>query len=216
MVLEKTPENPLDSKEIKPVNLRGNQPWIFIGRIDAKAETPVFWSSNANSWLIGKVSDAGKDWGKKEKRVLKDEKAGWHHWCNGHELGQTFVDGERQRGLACCSPWGHKEFMTGRLNNNKSLAPEASDLTTTLDIENISRDHTQKKAVKKIHTVTWVDLWMSGILSELTVGIRMFHRKGKAWRRIRSKKARVRSLGTLPLTMIIVIFQALFICQEVC
>ena len=79
---------------------------------------------------------------------------GWHHQCSGHEFRQTSGDGEGQRGLACCSPWGHKESMTGRLNNNKSLAPEASDLTTTLDIENISRDHTQKKAVKKIHTVT--------------------------------------------------------------
>ena len=83
------------------------------------AEAPVFWSSDRNSWLIGKVPDAGKDWGQKEKRASEDEMARWHHWCNGHELGQTLGDGEGQRGLACCSPWGHKESdMTGRLNNN--------------------------------------------------------------------------------------------------
>ena len=78
-VLEKTSESPLDSKEIKPVNLKGYQFWILIGRTDAEAEAPVFWSSDGNSWLIGKVSDAGKDWGQKEKRASEDEMAGWHH-----------------------------------------------------------------------------------------------------------------------------------------
>ena len=73
MVLEKTPESPLESKEIKPVNLKENQPWIFAGRTDAKAETPVFWWSDANSWFIGKVPDAGKDWGQKKKRASDDE-----------------------------------------------------------------------------------------------------------------------------------------------
>ena len=85
MVLEKTPQSPLDSKEIKPVNLKGNQPWILIGRTDAEAEAQVFWSSDANRWLIEKVPDAGKDWGQKEKRASEDEMAGRHHWCNGHE-----------------------------------------------------------------------------------------------------------------------------------
>ena len=89
----------LDSKEIKPVSLKGDQPWIFPGQTDAEAEAPVFWSSNANRWLIGKVPDAGKDWGQKEKRVPGDEMAGWHHWCNGHELGQTPRDGEGEEGL---------------------------------------------------------------------------------------------------------------------
>ena len=112
----KTPENPLDSKKIKSVNLKGNQPWIFVGRTEDEA--PVFWSSYANSWLIGKVPDAGKDWGLKEKRASEDDKAGQHHSCNGHELGQTSGDGEGQGGLVCCSPWGHKELDTnGRLNN---------------------------------------------------------------------------------------------------
>ena len=93
-VLEKTPESPLYSKEIKPVNLKGKQPWIFTGRTDAEA--PVFWSPDANSWLIGKVPHAGKDWGQKEKRTSEDEMAGWHHWCDEHELQQTLEDGEGQ------------------------------------------------------------------------------------------------------------------------
>jgi len=83
--------------EIKPVNFKGNQLWILIGRTDAEAETPVFWLSNVNSWLIGKVPDAGKDWRQKEKRVSEDEMARWHHRCNEHELGQTSGDGEGQR-----------------------------------------------------------------------------------------------------------------------
>ena len=115
--LKETPESPLDSKEIKPVNLKGDQPWIFTGRTDAEA--PVFWSSDANSRLIGKVPDAGKDRGQKEKRVSEHEVAGWHYWCNEHELGQAPGDGEGQRSLACCSPWGRKESdTTGWLNNN--------------------------------------------------------------------------------------------------
>ena len=98
----------LDSKEIKPVNPKGNQPWILVGRTNAEAEAPVFCSSDVNSRLIGKVPDAGKDWGQ-EKRASEDEMTGWHHWCNGHELGKTSGDGEGQGGLACCSPWGQKE-----------------------------------------------------------------------------------------------------------
>ena len=123
MVLEKTPESPpLDSKKIKPVNLKGNQLWILVGMTDAEAETPVFWSSNANSWLIRKVPDAGKNWGQKEKRVSEDETAGRHQWGNEHELGQTLGDGEGQGGLACCSPWGYKELdMTEWLNKNNKL-----------------------------------------------------------------------------------------------
>ena len=87
VMLEKTPESLLDSKEIKSVNLKGNQLWILVGRTDAEA--PVFWPPDSNSWLIGKVPDTGKDWGQKEKRASEDEMAGWHHQCNGHELGQT-------------------------------------------------------------------------------------------------------------------------------
>ena len=118
MVLKKTPESPLDSKEIKPVNLKGDQPWIFSGRADAEAEAPVFWSSDVNRQLIGKVSDAGKDRGQK-KRGSEDETAGRYHQCNGHESGPTAGDGKGQGGLVCCSPWGWKELdTTGWLNKN--------------------------------------------------------------------------------------------------
>ena len=111
---------PLNSKEIKPVNLKGNKPCWF-GRTDAEAETPVFWSFAVNSWLIGKVPDAGKDWGQKAKRVSEDETDGWHHQCNRHEPGQTLGDGEGQRGLECCTPWGSEESdTTGWLNNNNA------------------------------------------------------------------------------------------------
>ena len=108
MVLEKTPESLLDSK-IKPVNLKGNQPWLLVGRTNADAQKPVFWSSDVYCWLIEKVPDAGKDWGQKEKRVSEDEMAGWHHRCNRHELGQTSGDGEGQRGLACCKD--HSRYL---------------------------------------------------------------------------------------------------------
>ena len=122
VVLEKTPERPLDSKEMKPVNHKEDQPWILIGRTDAEAEAPGFWSSDVNSRLIGKVPDAGKDWGQKEKRASGDDMARQHYRCNEHELGETLGDDEGQGGLACCSPWGHKESdTTGWLNNNNKL-----------------------------------------------------------------------------------------------
>ena len=105
MVLEKTLENPLDSKEIKPVNPKGNQSWIFIGRTDAEAL--IFWPPHLNSQLIGKDPDAGKDWGKDEKRVIEDKMVGWHHGINGHEFEQTPESSEGQ-GPWCFSPWGHR------------------------------------------------------------------------------------------------------------
>ena len=113
VLLEKTPEIPLDSKEIKPVSLKEDKPWIFTRRTDAEAKVPVFWSSDVGRWLTGKVPDAGKDWGQKEKRASEDETAGQHHWFNGHELGQTQGDVDGQWGPACCSPWGHKEMWMG-------------------------------------------------------------------------------------------------------
>ena len=84
VVLEKTLESPLDCKEIQPVYSDGDQPWVFFGRIDAKAETPVLWPPHAKSWPIGKDSDAGRDWGQEEKETTEDEMAGWHHWLDGH------------------------------------------------------------------------------------------------------------------------------------
>ena len=117
VVLEKTLESPLDSKEIKPVNPKGNQSWIFIGRTDAEA--PILWPPDAKNWLIGKDPDAGKDWRQGEKGMTEDEMFGCHHWLNGHEFEQALGDGGGQGSLSCCSPWGCKELdMTVWLNNN--------------------------------------------------------------------------------------------------
>ena len=85
-VLEKTPKSPLDCKEIQPVNPKGNQCWICIGRTDAEAETPIFWPLDGKNWLTGKDLDAGKDWRREEKGMTEDEVVGWHHWHNGHEF----------------------------------------------------------------------------------------------------------------------------------
>ena len=109
VVLEKTHESPLDCKEIQPVHSEGHQPWVFFGRTDAKAETPILWPPHVNSWLIGKDSDAGRDWGQEEKGTTEDEMAGWHHPLNGHEFEWTPGLGDGQGGLACCDPWGRKE-----------------------------------------------------------------------------------------------------------
>ena len=112
---------PLDCKEIQPVNLKGNQPWIFIGRTGAKDETPILWPLNAKSWRIGKDPDAGKDGRQEEKGMTDDNMVGWHHRLNGHESEQDLGDGEGQGGLECCSPWGCKESdMTEWLNNNNN------------------------------------------------------------------------------------------------
>ena len=96
---------------------KGNQSWIFIGRTDAEAETPILWPPDAKNWLIGKDPDTRKDWRREEKGVTEDEIVGWHHQLNGHEFEKTVVVGDGQGGLACCSPWGLKELdTTERLN----------------------------------------------------------------------------------------------------
>ena len=86
VVLEKTLESPLDYKDVQPVHPKGDQSWVFIGRTDATAEAPVLWPPHAESWLIGKNSDAGRDWGQEEKGTTEDEMAGWHHLLDGHEF----------------------------------------------------------------------------------------------------------------------------------
>ena len=117
VVLEKTLESPLDCKEIKPVNPKGDQSWILIGRADAEAETPILWLPDVNNWLIGKAPDAGKDWRQEEKGTTEDEMVGWHHRLYGHEFEQVLGVGDGQGGLVCCSSWGHKELdTTERLN----------------------------------------------------------------------------------------------------
>ena len=116
--------SPLNSREIKPVNPKGNQSWIFIERIDAEAEAPVLWPLNAKRWLVVKDPDSGKVRRQEEKGTTEDEMVGWHHWLNGHEFEQTPEDREGQRRLACCSLWGHKEWDTSERLNNKNLKCE--------------------------------------------------------------------------------------------
>ena len=106
--LEKILENPLDRKEIKPVNPKGNQPWIFIGRTDTEAEVPIVWPPDAKSQLTEKDADAGKGWGQEEKRITKDGMVKWHHRSHGHEFEHAPGVADGQGGLACCSPWGCK------------------------------------------------------------------------------------------------------------
>ena len=110
VVLEKTIGSPLDCKEIKPVNPKGNQLWIFIGRTEAEALT--LWPPNVKSWLIWKDPDAGKDWRWEEKGKTEDEMFGWHHQLNGHGFGWTPGVVDEQGGLACCGSWGRKELDT--------------------------------------------------------------------------------------------------------
>ena len=117
VVLQKTLESPLDCKEIQPVNPKGNQSWMFIGRTKAEAETLILWPPDAENWVIGKDPDAGKDWRQEAKEMTEDKMVGWHHWLVGHELEQAPGVGDAQGSLACCSPWSHKELdMTEWLN----------------------------------------------------------------------------------------------------
>ena len=113
VVLEKTLESPLDCKEIQPVHSEGDQPWVFTGRSDVEAETPILWPPDAKSWLIWKdPDDQWKDWGQEKKGMTEDEMVGWHHWLNGHKFGYTLGAGDGQGGLVCCGSWSHKESDT--------------------------------------------------------------------------------------------------------
>ena len=127
VVLEKTLESPLDCKEIQPVHSEGDQSWVFTGRTDVEIETQILWPPDAKNLLIGKDPYAGKDW-RREKGMTEDKMVGWHHWLNGYGFGLTpgIVDG--QGGLACCSPWGHKELdMTEWLNWTKLICIPMAD-----------------------------------------------------------------------------------------
>ena len=117
MVLEKTLESPLNCREIQPVHQKADQSWVFIGRPDVEAETPIVWPPDGKSWLIWKDPDAGKDWGHEEKGMTEDEMVGWHHQFNAHGSGWTPGVGDRQWGLVCCGSWGRKvSDTTERLN----------------------------------------------------------------------------------------------------
>ena len=146
-----TLESPLDCKEIQPVHSKGDQSWVFCGRNDAKAETPVLWPPHAKSWLIGKDSDAGRDWGQEEKGTTEDEMAGWHHWLDGHGSEWTPGAGDGQGGLACCDSWGHKESDTTEQRN-------WTELTFLLDFS-------------MYHYFVWVFSWFILIMSNLVFNI---------------------------------------------
>ena len=116
---EKTLKSPLD---IQPVHPKEDQFWIFIGRTDAEAETPILWPPDAKSWLVWKDPDAGTDWRREEKGTIEDEMVGWHHWLDEHEFEQALGVGDGQRGLACCGPCSCKESdMTERLKELKCV-----------------------------------------------------------------------------------------------
>ena len=126
VILEKTLETPLASKEIQPVHRKGNQSWIFIWKTDD--ETPILQPPNVKNWLIWKDPDAGKDWRQEEKGTTEDEMVGWHHQLNGHEFEQAPGVGDEQGSLACCSPWGCKELGTAdELNWADSVPNSVSD-----------------------------------------------------------------------------------------
>ena len=110
VVLEKTLESSLDCKEIQLVHPKGNQSWIFIGRTDAEAETPILWPPDVKNWLIRKYPYTGKDW-RQEKGTMEDKTVGWHHWLNGHEFEQGTGVGDGQGSLACRSPWCMTEWL---------------------------------------------------------------------------------------------------------
>ena len=170
VVLEKTLESPLDCKEIQPVHSKGDQPWDIFGRNDAKAETPVLWPPHAKSWLIGKDSDAVRDWGQEEKGMTEDEMAGWHHWLHGHEFEWTLGVGDGQGGLACCDSWGRKESDTTEQLNWTELKKERWEQkwtllqaasgwkrSTHLDLEDWLESG---EKIKKLHTcITLTSQW---------------------------------------------------------
>ena len=124
VVLEETLESPLDCKEIQPVHPKGNQSWVFIGRTDAEAETPIFWPPDVKNCLIGKDPDTGKDW-RWEERMTEDEMIGWHHQLNGLEFEETPEVGDGQGGLECCSPCSCKESDTSEQLNWTGEDPPA-------------------------------------------------------------------------------------------
>ena len=116
VVLEKTLESPLGSNEIQPVHPKGDQSWVFIGRTNAEAEAPILWPPHGKSWLIGKDTEAGKDWRQEEKGMTENKMVRWHHWLDGYEFEQALGVDDGQGSLACCSSWGCKKSDTTELN----------------------------------------------------------------------------------------------------
>ena len=147
VVLEKTLESPLNCKEIQPVHSEGDQPWDFFGRNDAKTETLALWPPHAKSWLIGKDSDAGRDWGQEENRTAEDEMAGWYHWLDGCESEWTPGVGNGQGGLACYDSWGHKESDTNEWLNYTELKKSTCQLSFLITCKLLLRspEHVRSK-----------------------------------------------------------------------
>ena len=135
VLLEKTLESPLDFKEIQPVNPKGNQPWIFIGRTDAESEMPILWPPDAKNWLNEKYTDAGKDC-RKEKGMTEDEMVGWHHRLDGHEFEQAPGVGDGQGNLESCSPRGPKESDTTEQLNQTRWTMQGKFLTLFSSFKN--------------------------------------------------------------------------------
>ena len=165
VVLEKTLDSPLDCKEIQPIHSKRDQSWVFIGRTDAEAETPILWPPDVKNRLIWKDSDAGKDWRWEEKGTTEDEMVGWHHWLNGHEFEKGPGVGEGQGSLACCSPCGCKESdTTERLKwTELNWMPEK--------IEGRWR-----RARLKLR-------WLDGIINSIDMNL------GKLWEMVRNREA---------------------------
>jgi len=132
VVLEKTLESPLDCKEIQPVHPKGDQSWVFVGRTDAQAETPIVWSPHEKSWLIGKDPDAGRDWGQEENGTTEDEMAGWRHRLDAHEFGWTPGVGDGQWGLACCDSCGRRVGHNWATELNWTEHPKAHRSRTSI------------------------------------------------------------------------------------
>ena len=170
-MLETTLESPLDCKEIQPVHPKGNQSWIFIGRTDAEAETPILWPPDMKNWLIWKDPDAGKDWRREEKGMTEDEMVEWHHRLDGHEFEEALGVRDGQGSLECCSLWGGKS-QTGLSNwtelnwtelNWKLHKQLKKSLSIRLFKHSISKDIKQSflevKIVKCLTQVPGIYLW---------------------------------------------------------
>ena len=187
--LEKTLESPLNSKEIKPVNTKRNQSWVFIGRTDVEAEAPILWPPDVKSQLTGKDPDAGKDWRQEERGMTEDKIVGWHHWFNGHE--QILGDGEGQGSLVYCSPWGCKESdTTERLNwtdvwmwelDHKESWPLKNWCFWTVVLEKTLESPLDRKEIQPVHPKgdqSWIFIGRTDAEAEAPI---LWPPDGKSW-----------------------------------
>ena len=166
MVLAKTLESPRVSKEIKPVNPKGNQSWILTGRTDAETEAPILWPSDVKNWLIRKVPDTGRDWRQEEKGMTEDEMAGWPYWLYGHEFEWAPGDGEGQGSLlASCSPWGHKQ-----LDTTKQLKRQHWE-----GIRKTPFDYSQVSKIPPPTDLSWKNNWNRGEMKLIATSVKSWY-----------------------------------------